>query len=150
MAYAESETSRDRRAQRVLAAQGAVLRRHREQAARSITDVAAVAQCSPAHLSEVERGRKDVSTQRLVAISAALGIPVHLLFADIADELSPATAVDARGLQHDPKVQLERAAALLTTDGLRAVAAFSSYLAGATPATRRRIGFVVSQQEEQR
>lgn len=123
--------------------QGAVLRRHREEAARSLADVAAAAHCSPAHLSEVERGRKDVSADRLVGVAAALGVPLHLLYADFADALAPQGITDARAGARDPRAQLELAAATLGPDALRTVAQFSSYLASAAMPARRRIGFQV-------
>jgi transcriptional regulator with XRE-family HTH domain len=144
--YAHSENSADTltRATLLRRAHGAVLRRHREAAARSLADVAAAAQCSPAHLSEVERGRKDVSAQRLAAIAAALELPLHALYADIADELAPSAMVDARARPADPRVQLELAAAALGKDALRAVADFGTYLANTSAAPpRRRIGFAL-------
>jgi transcriptional regulator with XRE-family HTH domain len=121
-----------------------VLRAHRERAGRSLADVAAAAHCSPAHLSEVERGRKDVSTDRLVGVAAALDLPLHLLYADIAEALTPASVTQARAASHDPRAQLQLATADLNADALRAVAQFGTYLAstGSMPA-RRRIGFAV-------
>ena len=144
MTYAESEASNRTRAGSLRRVQGAVLRRHRELSGRSLADVAAAAHCSPAHLSEVERGRKDVSAERLVAMAAALDVPLHALYADIADALTPEALPDARATVADPRAQLQLAAAMLTADDLRTVAQFSSYLASpaATPA-RRRIGFAV-------
>ena len=62
MSFAYSES-----AQAVRAALGAVLRGRREAVHRTLTEVAAEAGLSPAHLSEVERGRKEVSTERLLA-----------------------------------------------------------------------------------
>ena len=93
-----------------------MLRRHRELAGRSLADVAAAAHCSPAHLSEVERGRKDVSAERLVGVAAALDVPLHILYADIADELTPQSLTDARASDHDPRAQLQLAAAALNAD----------------------------------
>ena len=142
MMYADSEVNNQTRAGHLRRLQGAVLRRHREVSGRSLADVAAAAHCSPAHLSEVERGRKDVSAERLVAMAAALDVPLHVLYADIADALAPPALTDARARPADPRQQLEQAAAMLTLDDLRAVAQFSTYLASpvASPA-RRRIGF---------
>lgn len=146
MNYADSERLLDNhtRAGALRRLQGAVLRAHREMAGRSLADVAAAAHCSPAHLSEVERGRKDVSAERLVAMAAALDVPLHVLYADIAERLTPQTLTDARASTHDPRVQLQLAAAALSPDALRTVAQFSTYLASsaASPA-RRRIGFAI-------
>jgi transcriptional regulator with XRE-family HTH domain len=144
MDYAESErTSTHARAGSLRRVQGAVLRRHRELAGRSLADVATAAHCSPAHLSEVERGRKDVSAERLVGVAAALDVPLHLLYADIAEELTPQALTDARASGDDPRAQLQLATAALNADALRTVAQFSTYLASTALPPRRRIGFAV-------
>ncbi len=144
MNYAESEqTATHARAGALRRVQGSVLRRHREIAARSLADVAAAAHCSPAHLSEVERGRKDVSAERLVAVAAALDVPLHLLYADIAEELTPQGLTDARARSDDPRAQLRLATAALNAESLRTVAQFSTYLATTALPARRRIGFAV-------
>ena len=150
-AYSETDVAAERRTRggELRRVQGEVLRRHREAAGRSLADVAAAAQCSPAHLSEVERGRKDVSSERLAGIAAALSVPLHLLYADVADALAPAEMVDARGMRHDPRAQLELAAASLSGEALRAVAQFGTYLAS-SERPRRRIGFAVPGMEDNR
>src|SRR5260370_39649910 len=51
----------------VQAALGSVLRQRREAVHRTLTEAAGEAGLSPAHLSEVERGRKEGSTQRLLS-----------------------------------------------------------------------------------
>ncbi len=151
MNYAESEQLPTRaRAGTLRRVQGSVLRRHRELAGRSLADVAAAAHCSPAHLSEVERGRKDVSAERLVGVAAALDVPLHLLYADIAEALTPPSLAAARATEHDPRAQLQLAAAALNADALRTVAQFSTYLAGAALPARRRIGFAVPSREDGR
>ncbi len=127
-----------------------MLRRHRELAGRSLADVAAAAHCSPAHLSEVERGRKDVSAERLVGVAAALDVPLHLLYADIAEELTPQALTDARASEHDPRAQLQLATAALNAEALRTVAQFSTYLASTALPPRRRIGFAVPSRGEAR
>ncbi|HEX9099139.1 MAG TPA: helix-turn-helix transcriptional regulator, partial [Candidatus Dormibacteraeota bacterium] len=55
MPFAYSES-----ADLVRAALGSVLRQRREAVHRTLTEVAGEAGLSPAHLSEVERGRKEV------------------------------------------------------------------------------------------
>ncbi|MEO8897863.1 MAG: helix-turn-helix transcriptional regulator [Candidatus Dormibacter sp.] len=143
MKYAESEADSHTRAGSLRRLQGSVLRRRRELSRRSLADVAAAAHCSPAHLSEVERGRKDVSAERLVAMAAALDVPLHILYGDIAEALAPPRLTDARA-SSDPRAQLQVAAAMLNGDALRTVAEFSTYLASAAASpVRRRIGFAV-------
>src|SRR2546430_17742026 len=104
MEFAYSET-----AQAIRIALGAVLRTRREAARRTLTELAAEAGLSPAHLSEVERGRKELSTERLVAVAHALAIPP----AEILSELAPllgATAGD-RAWHGDPPGKLRPATA---------------------------------------
>ncbi|ROS30834.1 helix-turn-helix domain-containing protein [Cellulomonas sp. PhB150] len=53
---------------------GAILRSRREEQGRTLRDVATDARVSLAYLSEVERGRKEASSEVLVAICRALGM----------------------------------------------------------------------------
>ncbi|MEX5633046.1 helix-turn-helix domain-containing protein [Parafrankia sp. FMc2] len=66
---------------------GEVLRRVRRQQGRTLRDVAAAAQVSMPYLSEVERGRKEASSEVLAAICRALGIRVVDLLAAAMSEL---------------------------------------------------------------
>ena len=86
---------------------------------------------SPAHLSEVERGRKEMSTERLVAVAHALGIPPAEIYADLARLLGADT--DRRTWPEDPPVKLRLATAGLPLEALRSVADFSAFLAMANP-----------------
>lgn len=137
MAFALSETAFE-----VRRALGAVLRLRREAARRTLTEIAAEAGLSPAHLSEVERGRKDISTERLVAVAHALGIRPAEVYAEVARLLG--ADPEQRTWPDDPPVKLRLATASLPLDALRSVADFSAYLAMANPPPRPkdRIGFV--------
>ena len=53
--------------------------------------------------------------------------PLHLLYAGIAEELTPQSLTDARAIALDPREQLQLAAAALNSDALRTVAQFSTY-----------------------
>ena len=136
MGFAYSET-----VQAIRIALGSVLRTRREAARRTLTDVAAEAGLSPAHLSEVERGRKEVSTDRLVAVAHALAIPPAEIFSELA-RLLGADAAD-RAWPEDPPVKLRLATASLPLEALRSVADFSAYLAMANPPPKPKppIGF---------
>jgi transcriptional regulator with XRE-family HTH domain len=123
--------------QDIRAGLGDLLRRSREAAGRTLTEIAFEAGCSPAYLSEVERGLKDVSSDLLVAIAHALALSVGSLFHDLGERLEPNSP---ESWHHDPRRQLRLATAGLPPDALRTVAQFSAFLAGpAKPA--RRIGF---------
>ena len=100
---------------------------------------------SPAYVSEIERGLKDVSTDKLVAIAGALEVSVADLYLDLARRLGSREALRQRGSwPADPVAQLRLATATLRPNALRSVADFSLYLA-ATQAgpPKRRIGFTI-------
>src|SRR5947208_5643531 len=63
---------------------GDVLRRHRLRQSRTLRDVSAAAQVSLGYLSEVERGRKEASSELLASICAALDVSL----ADVLREVS--------------------------------------------------------------
>ena len=133
-AYSESAAA-------VRSALGAVLRHRREATRRTLTEVAAEAGLSPAHLSEVERGRKEVSTERLLAVAHALGVPPADIYADLARLLGADS--ERPSWPEDPPVKLRLATASLPLEALRSVADFSAYLAMANPPPKPkgRIGF---------
>jgi transcriptional regulator with XRE-family HTH domain len=72
---------------------GHVLRRRREQVELRLTDVARRAGVSPQYLSEVERGRKEASSEILAAVTAALGLTLLDLAHGVAVELGTARTV---------------------------------------------------------
>jgi transcriptional regulator with XRE-family HTH domain len=139
MSYADSE-----QAAKVRAALGALLRHRREDAERSLAAVAEAAGISTAFLSELERGLKEVSTEKLVAVARALDLSPGDLYAGLARQLGARSASPQRTWPDDPKMQVRLATATLRPQALRAVADFSLYLAStqATP-PRRRIGFTI-------
>ncbi len=137
MTFAYSET-----AQAIRQVLGAMLRARREAARRTLSEVAAEAGLSPAHLSEVERGRKEVSIERLIAVAHALGVQPADVYAELARQLG--AEPDARAWPDDPPVKLRLATASLPLEALRSVADFSAYLAMANPPPKPkdRIGFL--------
>ncbi|RZU73067.1 helix-turn-helix protein [Micromonospora kangleipakensis] len=66
---------------------GGVLRRVRLQQGRTLREVALAAGVSLPYLSEVERGRKEASSEVLAAICRALGINLSDLLEEARDEL---------------------------------------------------------------
>lgn len=129
---------------------GAVLRGHREGQGRSLGEIAGEAGCSPAYLSEVERGRKDVSSDLLVAITYALAVPIAAVYADLGRRLGEWPQAEPAS-QVDPRRQLRAVTSGLDAASLRTVAQFGAFLAmnQAEPA-RRRIGFVPPNVENSR
>lgn len=74
---------------------GTVLRRLRHQQGRTLQDVADAARVSVPYLSEVERGRKEASSEILASICAALGLPLADLLEQVRAEVlrtSPLTS----------------------------------------------------------
>jgi transcriptional regulator with XRE-family HTH domain len=67
---------------------GDVLRRTRREQGRTLADVARVARVSMPYLSEVERGRKEASSEVLAAICDSLGIDLSELLAELGRELA--------------------------------------------------------------
>lgn len=66
---------------------GDVLRRHRLRQSRTLREVSAAAQVSLGYLSEVERGRKEASSELLGAICAALGVSLAEVLREVSDDL---------------------------------------------------------------
>lgn len=66
---------------------GAALRRRRRELGRTLTAVAGDARVSIAYLSEVERGRKEPSSEVLVAVARALGWQLADLLTEVVIEL---------------------------------------------------------------
>ena len=67
---------------------GDVLRRQRQRQGRTLRDVSAAAQVSLGYLSEVERGRKEASSELLAAICQALGVSLAEVLREVSAELA--------------------------------------------------------------
>jgi transcriptional regulator with XRE-family HTH domain len=67
---------------------GAILRDRREEQGRTLRDVATAAQVSLAYLSEVERGRKEPSSELLAAICEALDVALPDLLTEAAHSMA--------------------------------------------------------------
>jgi transcriptional regulator with XRE-family HTH domain len=121
---------------------GGVLRGHREGQGRSLGELASEAGCSPAYLSEVERGLKDVSADLLIAITYALAVPIAAVYTDLGRRLG-AWPQSEPAWPTDPRRQLRAVTSGLDTASLRTVAQFGAFLAmNQAEPPRRRIGFV--------
>ena len=118
---------------------GDVLRRVRIEQGRALREVSDDARVSLGYLSEVERGRKEISTERLITVARTLRISVAAIYRELASGLDGAEAI---AIPADPQQRLRLAATVLSPQSLQTVADFSSYLLmrEATP-PRRRIGF---------
>jgi transcriptional regulator with XRE-family HTH domain len=82
---------------------GDVLRRHRQGQGRTLADVARAARVSMPYLSEVERGRKEASSEVLAAVCGALRIDLSDLLAEVWRDLSAEPAgLRGRDLPAEP------------------------------------------------
>jgi len=78
---------------------GDVLRRARIEQGRTLREVSDSARVSLGYLSEVERGRKEASSELLSAICGALDVPLSRVLADAGDELQRAERAGAEGVE---------------------------------------------------
>ena len=81
---------------------GDVLRRLRVRQGRTLREVSASARVSLGYLSEVERGRKEASSELLAAICAALDTPLSQVFREVSDNFALAE------LQNEPVLAIPR------------------------------------------
>ena len=118
---------------------GNALHNRRTAGGLSLAALARRAELSAAHLSDVERGVKEISTDRLARACAALDVPPAQLFAEVSLRLGePERATYPPA----PRVRLVESAERLSPAALRTVAEFSAYMASKEAGgRRRRIGF---------
>ncbi|MEP7763845.1 helix-turn-helix transcriptional regulator [Sanguibacter sp. 25GB23B1] len=79
---------------------GHVLRTTRTDQDRTLADVAAVAGVSVQYLSEIERGRKEPSSEVLAAVAGALGLRLVDLAARIHHDLTARGRLDLTADRH--------------------------------------------------
>jgi transcriptional regulator with XRE-family HTH domain len=109
-----SPAGRDRRPRPLLRTiLGDVLRRTRREQGRTLADVARVARVSLPYLSEVERGRKEASSEVLAAICDSLGIDLSELLAEVGRDLANAADLRIR------RGRFERADQVVQLDAVR-------------------------------
>ena len=75
---------------------GDSLRRTRVAQSRTLREVSNTARVSLGYLSEVERGRKEASSELLAAICDALAVPLSDVMSDVSVTLSDASVAAAR------------------------------------------------------
>ena len=75
---------------------GDVLRRERAAQGRTLSDVAAAASISVPYLSEIERGRKEASSEVLSAVCGALRVGLSAVLADAGQDVAAHERTRAR------------------------------------------------------
>jgi len=73
---------------------GDSLRRVRTAQSRTLREVSGSARVSLGYLSEVERGRKEASSELLAAICDALEVPLSRVFGDVSEALAVGEQID--------------------------------------------------------
>jgi transcriptional regulator with XRE-family HTH domain len=89
---------------------GDALRRLRLRQGRTLREVSATARVSLGYLSEVERGRKEASSELLASICDALGAPLSQLLREVSDGFALAE------LQSEPAFPVPHEPALVGQD----------------------------------
>lgn len=74
---------------------GDVLRRARVEQGRTLREVSDSARVSLGYLSEVERGRKEPSSELLGSICGALDVPLSKVLTEAADEMAHEESIAA-------------------------------------------------------
>ncbi len=73
---------------------GEALRSRRAASGSSLRDISELAAISPGYLSELERGRKEVSSELLASICSALDVTVSDVVLDAASSMALSAAAD--------------------------------------------------------
>jgi transcriptional regulator with XRE-family HTH domain len=95
---------------------GDVLRRARNKQGRTLREVSDAARVSLGYLSEVERGRKEASSELLSAICDALDVPLSQLLVEAGEQLArraqPVAQASAANIDASTKVVIPPVVAL--------------------------------------
>jgi transcriptional regulator with XRE-family HTH domain len=67
---------------------GDVLRSRRVEQGRTLRQLSADARVSLGYMSEIERGRKEASSELLASICAALDVPLSEILSEVADAVA--------------------------------------------------------------
>ncbi|MFI5718419.1 helix-turn-helix domain-containing protein [Nocardia sp. NPDC051750] len=113
---------------------GDSLRRARLAQSRTLREVSTSARVSLGYLSEVERGRKEASSELLAAICDALDVPLARVLWDVSTTIAGADAPvsgASRPAATEPAAVTEPAAEPAATEPAAAAAAGASMSAGA-------------------
>ena len=88
---------------------GEVLRAHRVEQGRTLRQLSADARVSLGYMSEIERGRKEASSELLAAICSALDVPLSEVLLGVADAVALEEAAMGLRLSKDLEPTLEPA-----------------------------------------
>jgi transcriptional regulator with XRE-family HTH domain len=100
---------------------GEVLRAHRVEQGRTLRQLSADARVSLGYMSEIERGRKEASSELLAAICGALDVPLSEVLLGVADAVALEEAAMGLRLSKDLGNDLGKALEPTLEPGLKAV-----------------------------
>ena len=112
---------------------GEVLRAHRVEQGRTLRQLSADARVSLGYMSEIERGRKEASSELLAAICSALDVPLSEVLLGVADAVALEEAAMGLRLSKDLEPSLDRALDRTREPGLKAVDLGSVPIEGTQP-----------------
>ncbi len=100
---------------------GEVLRAHRVEQGRTLRQLSAHARVSLGYMSEIERGRKEASSELLAAICGALDVPLSEVLLGVADAVALEEAAMGLRLSKDLDPALSKDLDPTRQPGLKAV-----------------------------
>ena len=112
---------------------GEVLRAHRVEQGRTLRQLSADARVSLGYMSEIERGRKEASSELLAAICGALDVPLSEVLLGVADAVALEETAMGLRLSKDLEPGLARGLESGRTGGLKAVDLGSVPVEGVPP-----------------
>ena len=112
---------------------GEGLRAHRVEQGRTLRQLSADARVSLGYMSEIERGRKEASSELLAAICGALDVPLSEVLLGVADAVALEEAAMGLRLSKDLEPGLARGLEGGLTGGLKAVDLGSVPVEGVPP-----------------
>ena len=87
---------------------GDVLREQRQHQRRTLREVSAAARVSLGYLSEVERGRKEASSELLASICGALELPLSRVLSQVSERVAVSERVEVGAVASLPVGQPAR------------------------------------------
>lgn len=102
---------------------GEVLRGERLDQGRILTEVAATAGVSPQYLSEIERGRKEPSSEILGSVAEALGLELFEVVRRVGDRLGTRRDEELREAERHKRLVIEASLAFRSDSAPAAPAA---------------------------
>ncbi|MVU76880.1 helix-turn-helix domain-containing protein [Nocardia sp. ET3-3] len=112
---------------------GESLRRARVTQSRTLREVSTSARVSLGYLSEVERGRKEASSELLAAICQALDVPLSQVLFDVSAAMADADRATSLASEKAAALANEKATASLATGKVAAKTGLAKVAAKVSP-----------------